>query len=123
MQVGPVGCIKIQAEGAELDVLRGLRRTVEREAPYIVCEVLPVHDPATPSGALRLSRQRQLQSLIAALGYRVYRASAGSLHPIDDIGIHDDVALSNHVFAPTDAELEDSRGYETAVVQAQPSPL
>jgi FkbM family methyltransferase len=99
----PVACIKIDAEGAELDVLRGLQQTIARDRPYILCEILPVHNPATPQGALRLSRQDQLFEFITSHGYRLYRVSTNRPTPITAIGIHDDVSMSNYVLVP-DAE-------------------
>src|SRR5262249_24122108 len=37
-----VAVVKIDVEGGELDVIRGLRRTLARSAPILFCEVLPI---------------------------------------------------------------------------------
>jgi len=57
-----VDMIKIDVEGFELDVLRGLRRTLERHRPIVLAEALPSRiDPTT--GTTRAS------DLLAGLGY------------------------------------------------------
>jgi FkbM family methyltransferase len=81
-----VACIKIDVEGFEMRVLRGFRRTIERDRPWILTEVVDEHlrrDGA--SGAA-------LDSLLRPLGYTPMRlALAGrvpwnkrlSLRPFD----------------------------------------
>jgi FkbM family methyltransferase len=36
---GPVNLLKVDVEGHELPVLRGLRRTIEGDGPVVLCEV------------------------------------------------------------------------------------
>lgn len=77
-----VGVLKIDAEGAELDVLRGFERTIARDRPVIFCEVLPIGDPESEVADLRRQRAGQVEELLAQAGYRAYGiAEGGGLVP------------------------------------------
>ncbi|MDP2005235.1 MAG: FkbM family methyltransferase [Rubrivivax sp.] len=58
------GFVKIDVEGAELDVLEGMERTAARCRPVILCEV----DDAEPAGLAR--KQQAIEQWLAAHGYR-----------------------------------------------------
>jgi FkbM family methyltransferase len=101
IEAGPVGVIKIDVEGAELEVMRGLVPVLEKDQPMIVCEVLPVYEAATRTGEFRLARQRDLEQLLSERGYRVFRVEhPGRLRGIAAFGVHGDLSLTNYVFAP-----------------------
>jgi FkbM family methyltransferase len=96
-----VGILKIDVEGAELDVIAGCERTIARDQPVIICEVLPVYDPSTDAGRLRLSRQQALGTLLNRLGYEMYRADGqGRLEKIAGFTIDSDISRSNYLFLP-----------------------
>jgi FkbM family methyltransferase len=96
-----VGILKIDVEGAELDVIAGCQRTIARDRPFIVCEVLPVYDPTSATGRLRLSRQQALRALLTRLGYDIYRANdQGRFEPLNDFTIDSDLARANYLFIP-----------------------
>lgn len=65
----PLGFVKIDVEGAELEVLRGIQGILRRERPPILCEVLFTD----PKGDLEASRTRNenIMSLLRDLSYRV----------------------------------------------------
>jgi FkbM family methyltransferase len=101
VDAGPVGVVKVDVEGAELDVLCGLANTLEADRPYVLCEVLPVYDPDTPTGMLRRDRQAQLEQFLTSMAYAIYRIGPDVLPAeIDRFGIHGDISLSNYLFAP-----------------------
>jgi FkbM family methyltransferase len=56
-----VDLIKIDVEDFEADVLTGMRGTIERDRPFIVCEVLP-----------RGHGNRRTSEIVGALGYQAY---------------------------------------------------
>jgi len=56
-----VDVIKIDVEDFEADVLEGMRETIARDQPFIVCEVLP-----------RLHRNQRTSKIIEALHYQPY---------------------------------------------------
>jgi len=112
VEAGEVAIIKIDTEGAELEVLRGLADTIARHRPFIICEVLPVGDPGSTVGRLRLTRQDDLQALVRTWRYDVFRLHADArLEKIEDIGVHDDLALSNYLFAPSEQAADVARSF------------
>ena len=56
-----VDLIKIDVEDFEADVLAGMREVIERDRPFIVCEVLP-----------RAHRNERTKEIVASLGYQPY---------------------------------------------------
>ena len=97
-----VAIVKVDVEGGELDVLEGMRKLLERERPYVLCEVLPVGDPATPTGAFRFERQARLEALLRDLRYEIHRIGPdGSLAPLQVFGVYADPLESNYVFVPS----------------------
>jgi FkbM family methyltransferase len=56
-----VDLIKIDVEDFEADVLEGMRATIMRDRPFIICEVLP-----------RPHRNQRTRDIVAALNYQPY---------------------------------------------------
>lgn len=71
-----IGLVKIDVEGAELEVLQGMGSALAREAPPIICEVL-LHDAAADR-ARYAARMEALRALLQAHGYRLFRLAFGS---------------------------------------------
>ena len=65
------GIIKVDVEGAELKVLRGMKKYLSKYKPMIICEVLHTDR----SGSLEMSKQSNtnLKELFSSLGYQIYR--------------------------------------------------
>jgi FkbM family methyltransferase len=97
-----IAAIKIDVEGAELDVLRGLERTLRAHHPYLVFEILPVVDAASNYGRQRIARQRELLDLLAKLEYRLYRVHPDATVELiaAEIEEYSDLALSNYIAVP-----------------------
>ena len=68
---GELGVLKIDAEGAELDVLRGFAETIDRDRPLIICEVLPIGAPGSEAAELRRRRAQSVERTLADAGYRM----------------------------------------------------
>lgn len=66
----PIAFVKIDVEGAELDVLKGMARTLARDRPPVYCEVLP-HAGGRNADEIR-SRRAELLGLVHALGYKPF---------------------------------------------------
>lgn len=68
---GAIGVIKIDVEGAELPVIRGMERTIRADRPWILCEVL---DRDTLADAeVHNARAEQLRDTMHGLGYAILR--------------------------------------------------
>ena len=91
-----IGFIKIDVEGHELAVLRGARRTLQREHPTLLVEANDHHHP----GAVA-----QLLDLLAAEGYRGFFRRDGALieaGSVKDPGQFQRDAIENFLFVHGD---------------------
>lgn len=59
-----MGLLKIDVEGAELDVVKGMLEAIKRDKPFIFIELWPYDTLA--------ERRKQVISLLQSAGYRVY---------------------------------------------------
>lgn len=106
-----VGIVKIDVEGAELEVVKSLLDLIKRDRPIILVEILPVYSEAN---TFRMDRQDELEQIFVDAGYTALRvektpavAYAG-LKPVEKIGIHSDLTLCDYVVLPREqlAELQ-----------------
>lgn len=96
LQDQPVGIIKIDVEGAELEVIANLQEVIRKDKPIIICEILPVY---TSQNEFRLNRQKKLLQIISELDYHIYRIGLdGSFVKIDTIEVHDQLDECNYLF-------------------------
>ena len=96
-----VGIIKVDVEGAELEVLRGLEAQMKSSRPLGIFEVLPIYDRNHKVGAYRLERQNELLKILRNLDYKVLRLEPPNIcRLIADIGVHGDMALTDYLFVP-----------------------
>jgi FkbM family methyltransferase len=110
LNVGRVGVIKIDVEGAELEVVRGLATTLRTQRPHVICEILPAHNEADERWAFRKPRQDALLDLMQSAGYRMFRLlTTGGVTPLDSIEPHSDLALTNYAFVRHEAAGEFAR--------------
>jgi FkbM family methyltransferase len=101
MNVRALAAIKIDTEGAELEVLRGFAQTIGTFRPFIICEILPVGDPGQAAGRARLNRQNEVQGLLTDWNYVLFRLlDDATLQSVSAIGIHDDLQLTNYLMIP-----------------------
>ncbi|MEO0682228.1 MAG: FkbM family methyltransferase [Pseudomonadota bacterium] len=109
LEIDAVALIKIDVEGAELEVLRGFSATLARHGPAVVFEVLndwaaPGEDPqARAISAERDRRARAVSDLFAAAGYAILEVRSEGLRPTPAIErkVSADLALCNYAAVPT----------------------
>jgi FkbM family methyltransferase len=98
-----IAIIKIDVEGAELEVVQGMRETIINSRPFIICEILPVYTLDKPNGLFRKERQDRLISLLKSINYNIYRIKKGNnFEHIFEIEVHGKMELSDYVFVPAE---------------------
>jgi hypothetical protein len=84
-----VDVVKIDAEGSEDAVIRGATKTLERDRPFLFCEVLD-----------RPGLARAVTDALAGHGYRFFRLGRDGPKPCTDVaGGPDDNESHNYLFA------------------------
>jgi len=102
-----IALIKIDTEGSELEVLRGMEVTIRASQPWILCEVLHRDEAAEPEPY----RQRcaGLMRVLGELGYRVQRAvhDETRIDALEDVSefpnrvwTADSIRLCDYLFVP-----------------------
>ena len=99
-----IAVIKADVEGAELEVVKGLQKTINRSHPYLVLEILPVYNINEENGQYRQKRQDELLSLLQNSGYNFYliNESLFTLSHLTDIAVHGDMNRTNYLFIHKD---------------------
>lgn len=112
LELEAISIIKIDVEGAELEVILGLRESIAKHKPYIFCEVLPpdnANNQAMRKNSFRQERQDLLAQTLKKAGYKIYRISHQSeVIPLDQFPLHSDPLLCEYVFVPTEETQDDS---------------
>ena len=97
-----ISILKIDVEGAELEVLQSFKKEISISEPIILIEILPVYEEGN---TVRLEKQRRIEKLINDLGFVIYRilkkgANISDLQRIENFGVHGDVNLCDYVLVP-----------------------
>jgi FkbM family methyltransferase len=96
--------VKIDVEGAELDVLETLLPSIERDRPFLLMEILPSYSAEHVD---RIRRQEAIEIHTKTLGYQMQRIirrgnadALDRLEPVDRICIHGDLSLCDYIIVP-----------------------
>jgi FkbM family methyltransferase len=106
-----LGVVKVDVEGAEPEVFKGIRGLLDRDRPPVLCEVLYT-DPKGDVDA-SAARNAELLALLKGIGYRVLQirksadhARIEALAAVDAFprGYHegDNVGLADYLFLPAE---------------------
>lgn len=102
-----IGIVKIDIEGAELETIMGLSKTINYQRPIIICEILPAY---SLENSLRVKRQNLIVDLLLDLKYDIYRIGKDKKQNLvnfvhlNKIEIHDDIMCSDYIFLPREKE-------------------
>ncbi|MDA0672210.1 MAG: FkbM family methyltransferase [Cyanobacteria bacterium] len=99
-----VGFVKIDVEGAELEVVKSLCELFEAHRPITLLEVLPVY---SSGNVMRKERQEELEGIFNELNYSFFRVIKHGdefigLKKIENIGVHSDLNQCDFVVLPNE---------------------
>lgn len=90
LRPGPISVLKIDVEGAELEVMEGFAQTIQRDRPIIFFEILNHFLAATGEAiseelvSFRDNRNQQIRDLLRSAGYRIFNIRKSELREIRD---------------------------------------
>jgi hypothetical protein len=102
IQMDSLSILKIDVEGAELEVINSFKKEINEKSPIILMEILPVYNDKYPN---RLERQNQIQTVLRDASYSIYRVKKKDdkllgFQEIEAIGIHSDLNNCEYVMVP-----------------------
>lgn len=97
-----VAIIKIDVEGAEIQVINGLEETLRTKRPIVLCEILPpVESFSMDVNELRISQAKELNKKISLLGYGILKISRdGHVAQVEEIAKHITEPTCDYIFVP-----------------------
>lgn len=99
-----ISFIKIDVEGAELDVISGMKQSIIKHKPLIVCEVLDSHNSAVFE--YTQTRATELFNLLLSINYSIIRLHTNKIyHKIISFQILDELEIRQ--WTPQSYELND----------------
>jgi FkbM family methyltransferase len=96
----PSSLVKIDVEGAELEVLQGLNNWIMDYQPFFLIEILPVYSAENQT---RLIRQEKIEELFKQWDYKIARLKKtipSQIEEIDKIGIHSSIEDCDYFIYP-----------------------
>lgn len=102
LQLGTSAILKIDVEGAELEVLQSMSSYIEQSKPIILIEILPAY---SAENLARINRQSEIEKLFANYNYVLHRVIKSDnrfvkLERIESFGIHGDLSACDYVVVP-----------------------
>jgi FkbM family methyltransferase len=108
LELKDIAVIKVDVEGAELEVIAGLTNTLQQHRPFIIFEVLnfflTLTNESLPESIVRFRRERigALEDKLRGLGYEIHRITHAGLVEVAKIEpeFTADQTQSNYVAVP-----------------------
>ncbi len=99
-----IGIIKIDVEGAELEVLKGFKEKMKSDRPFILIEILPAY---SIENTIRVKRQNEIQEILLESRYSIFRINKANkkfigIAEMQKFDIHSDQNLCEYVFCPSE---------------------
>lgn len=129
LDLSSISIIKIDVEGAELEVIEGLRASIRKYEPFIIFEILPhylvISDEAIDEKTMqfREKRIRQLENILSEEGYSIFKILPGKgLKKVTMVepGTLPDLSDSNYLGLPSHLEDGFLSLVETESVRSSP---
>ncbi len=95
--------LKIDVEGAELEVIESFEDEIRNNYPFILMEILPVYDKS--KNPIRLQNQNKIQEDLRKLSYSTFRIIKNKndildIKEIRNIGVHSNLDDCEYIFVP-----------------------
>ena len=95
-----IAIVKIDVEGSELGVLKGIAPLLEQQSPDVILEILPSYSEDSP----RFAQQKETERFLRELGYQISRIRKqgdrlDGFAPISSIGVHADLSLCDYLLS------------------------
>jgi FkbM family methyltransferase len=95
-----IAFLKIDVEGAELEVIEGMYEKIKQDHPLILMEILPCYNKENSE---RINRQEKIQDIFRRLNYKILRVIKANdkflgIEEMDEIEIHGDMNLCEYIF-------------------------
>lgn len=102
LNLGDVSILKIDVEGAEMEVINSFKNELEKNETILILEVLPVYNE---KNTFRIERQNKIQNLLFDLNYSIFKVIKeknllADIQEIKEIGIHSDLNLCDYIVVP-----------------------
>jgi FkbM family methyltransferase len=102
--LGDFSVLKIDVEGAELEVIRSFFSLIEQNRPIILIEILPAYNE---SNTYRIERQNEIVRIVTNIDYSIYSVVKQNdkflrFKEISNIEIHSDLNQCEYVMIPND---------------------
>lgn len=96
--------VKIDVEGAELEVIEGMQEKIKNDRPIMLVEILPVYNI---ENEFRLKRQRKIEIILSSIDYNIFRIIKSidvffDIQKITEFGIHSDLNKCDYIFVPSE---------------------
>ena len=106
LQINNVAIIKVDVEGAELEVIQTLQKIIRTHKPVILLEMLPVYSQKNHK---RLQRQKHILKKLHNLHYSFYHIQKDenifhSIEKIESVEIHSDINKCDYLVVPEKSE-------------------
>lgn len=97
-----ISILKIDVEGAELEVITSFKKELAKNETIILLEILPAYNE---QNSLRIERQNKIQEILFDLNYSIFRVIKKNdllvnLKEVKEIEIHSDLDLCDYVIVP-----------------------
>ena len=105
IQLENMSIVKIDVEGAEMEVLDAMRTLIERDRPCILIEILSAH---STDNTIRYERQQRVLDMLASMNYTLHRiieaedTSLRGLMTIDTLDPSFDSTQTNYLLVHAD---------------------